>query len=152
MTRLAVLTLILALTGCGAATKAKPAPTVTATKTQAAQSPSPKKSDPGKVTIQGLQVDKDDWTNRLQLTNLTQPWQSSVVRVAFDNSSLPLFEISTVLKRQRHADSLSALEVCKAMTALAQADGISEPRVKVTGMDDELMAARGDGNKECTRI
>lgn len=147
MKRLAVAAVAtVALAGCASSGPEEPAAPSSTTSTTVGTTAEP---DSTKVTVDGLALDRDNWTDRFVLEK--KQWLDEVVRVAFDEDDQE-FEISTVLERPR--DSKIAVEMCEALRAMAEDDGYDTPRIEVLDADDSLMARFGNNptRDHCIRI
>ena len=133
------LTLIaaLVLTGCaGAEPAAEPSAVTTTT------------ADEDKVTIGGIEIDRDDYSTRFGLEH--KQWLDETISVRYDEE-WQSFEMTTTLKRPRHSDT--AVEMCEALLDMAKADGVEEPTIELYGYHDrEVLMARATPERGCFPI
>lgn len=127
----------LALAGCGGDDDAA---TTSSTTTE---------PDSTKVTVDGLALDQDNYTDRFGLSH--KQWLDELISVRLDDDGQQ-FKVSTVLDRP--ADHETAVEMCDALIDMAATDGIESPKVQVYGEGDTLMARGGfNATREgCNRV
>lgn len=127
----------LALAGCGGDDDAA---TTSSTTTE---------PDSTKVTVDGLALDQDNYTDRFGLSH--KQWLDELISVRLDDDSQQ-FEVATVLDRP--ADHETAVEMCEALIDMATSDGIDSPKVEVLGNNDVLMARGGynSAREGCNRV
>ena len=125
------------VTGCGrAATSTSASHSVTATATA-----QPKPS----VTIAkpSITLAKDNWTDRLVISNLNKSWSANIIRVAYE-SDWNKFTVTSTLP-----DAHQAAEVCRALKSMIEQDGTEEPAVTILGQHDRPLAVFRSGDTAC---
>ena len=128
---------VLVLTGCAGAEPAAPSATTTTTTTAG-----------DKVTVGGVEIDRDDYDNRFGLEH--KQWLDEVMTVRYDDE-WQSFEMKTTLKRPRDRDT--AIEMCEALLDMAKADGIEWPMIELYGYHDrEVLMARATPERGCFPI
>lgn len=131
-----VIAALIVLAGCSDELAA-PSATVTTTTT-----------DRDKVTVEGIEIDRDDYDNRFGLEH--KQWLDEVMTVRYDDE-WQSFEMKTTLKRPRDRDT--AIEMCEALLDMAKADGIEEPTIELYGYHDrEVLMARATPERGCFPI
>jgi hypothetical protein len=131
-----VIAALIVLAGCSDE-PAAPSATVTTTTT-----------DRDKVTVEGIEIDRDDYDNRFGLEH--KQWLDEVMTVRYDDE-WQSFEMKTTLKRPRDRDT--AIEMCEALLDMAKADGIEEPTIELYGYHDrEVLMARATPERGCFPI
>lgn len=129
---------LLVLTGCSSA-EPQAAPTATHTETtEATATSSTTEPDSTKVTVDGVPLDRDNWSDRFVLEN--KQWLRYVVSIKADDDASE-YVVSSTLERPRQ--SSKAMEMCEDFKAMVEGEGHDEPRIEIYGDGGVLLTRVG---------